>query len=590
MTDRRPLLLLLLLLVGSAGCANPVPPTGGPADDVPPSIQLSEPEAGAVLFAGDRLRIHFSEYINQPTLLQALSINPEPDGRLEYVWNKRTVEIRFPEGLRENTTYVVTIDAKLRDVHGVALRQPITLAFSTGPTINQGKLAGRVLDPATSAGVPEMDVFAYRRADSTAPALPIERPDYRTQTGADGTFAFFYLSEDPYYVIALEDRNRNRRPDPLERFAVPPVPVIFADSLGSQALPAPTLGPPPPFPPPAAPGGSVGFQPLPEGVRERGLTARLGPWLAAVTDTVPPSVQRLRPLSRSRLEVRFAEAVSLVPPDTLWRVRSDAGADVGVKAVYALPEQQFSVYLKTDSLVAGAAYSLTTGTVADSSGNRARPEELTFTAPAASDTLTLRFQKFVPDRITADTLVGLAPGEAFGAQFNTPAPQPSALFSLQDSLGRELAFSLRVENGTTYYVRPDSGAPAVLRLRVAGADTVHTRLFQRLSARALGELSGFVALPDRSAVAVVELYRAASRGPAPLRTTTADSTGAFVFNALPEDQYRLRAFLDRNRNEKWDGGSVFPYEPAEAVAWGADSVRVRARWETATEDTLRFLP
>ena len=121
-----------------AACATPLPPTGGPTDDTPPHIVETIPENGAVNISEASLRIVFSEHVNERAFQQALSIVPEPETPPELDWRGARVDIRLTDPLREDATYVFTIDTALRDLRGVALATPILLAFSTGPALNAG--------------------------------------------------------------------------------------------------------------------------------------------------------------------------------------------------------------------------------------------------------------------------------------------------------------------------------------------------------------------------------------------------------------------------------------------------------------------
>ena len=62
-----------------------------------------------------------------------------------------------------------------------------------------------------------------------------------------------------------------------------------------------------------------------------------------------------------------------------------------------------------------------------------------------------------------------------------------------------------------------------------------------------------------------------------LRDTTFSLT-----NLLP-GTYRISGFLDRDRNGHWMSGQVHPFLPAEPLVAQADTVEVRARWETEVE-------
>ncbi len=527
-----------------ASCASPAPPTGGPVDKTPPSILESEPALNAVNVAADEIRIEFSEYVEPASFRRAFSITPAFEENLEPRWRGRSVRLRFPEPLRPNTTYVLTIDTNLRDIHGVALTAPLTLAFSTGPTISRGTISGRVVDSVTGEGLAGFDVYAYAdSARSGAEAPP--RPAYRTQTGADGRFSFQYLNEqEAYFVVAVRDRNRNRLPDALEPFAVPPEPAIAADTSAGDG----------------------------------------GRWVAAFRDTIPPELQRIRTLSRSRLELRFTEPVFLASRDTAAWVLTDSATATPrrVQAVYTTGTAPTAVYVQTAPLSPGR-YFLTPAAVVDSSGNAVPSVRQSFEASTTDDTLSVRFVGFLPAE-EGD----LAPGRSPGVRFNRPVDEDllRRAVALTDTAGSALDYRITSPDGTLYLFQPLTGA-AVLEIhasRYGGPDTVYTRSFRPLSFRELGEISGVVRAVAEAPQVVVELYRVDA--PALPAVRLAGQGGAFRFDSLAAGQYRIRAFADRRPDRRWFPGIIAPYEPAEPVAWSADSLRVRPRFETQLGDTL----
>ena len=563
--ERLSLYSILLVGVLLNSCAIPVLPTGGPVDADPPSVVEASPSTESVNVDTDMVRIVFSEYIDQASLLQALSVTPEFDAPFEIRWRKTRVDITFPEPLRENTTYILTIDTNLRDANRVALKSPITIAFATGPTINRGQIKGRVADNTTGSGIATVDVYAYALPDSSSilNELP-EKPDYRTQTADNGTFAFDYLSEQPYYVIALQDRNRNRRPDINEGFAVPPLSAVVADTVS----------------------------PLIE-----------TPWLITSIDTIPPELQRVRALSEDRLLVRFSESIKLSSraPDA-WVIQdSTATQTLPVRDLFILPEDSRQLYLRTSPL-SQAAYTLTPAPIADSSDNAVRPEPFYFQGVTTPDTLQLRWIGFAPEsnRRGATGEIVLEPGQFPGVQFNQSSATDSLLryIGVADTTNTAYPFTVSSEDGATYSIIPDATFPpgSLLTLTVNGAlinqpDTSYSEAYSFLSTDGLGELSGVLALTDSTeSVPIVELYRTdTAPSSSPAASTSPARDGTFKFANLPDKaRYRLRIFLDNNLNNTWDGGQMTPYIPAEPVMWPSDSLQVRARWEQALQDTLRF--
>ena len=579
-----PLALSLLLI----GCANPVAPGGGPRDTTPPRIVRSVPDDGAVNVDRRSIEIAFSEYVDRGSFEQAVSVTPAFESPLEIDFGGRGATVRFPEPLRENTTYILTLDKNLTDVRNVSLDAPITIAFATGPTINRGQLAGRVVAAETGGAQEGLDIYAYALSDSTtnAPSPPDSlppRPAYRTQTDSEGRFQFEYLQEQPYYVVALADANRNRQPDPLEAYAVPPRPALVADSAGTE----------------------------PD-----------QPWVATVRDPLAPTPVRVQSRSQRRHAVRFDEPVRLLNRTPAhWQLYDSLGArSMRVGTVYRRPVAPNLVVLRTEPLAATPHRLIVPDSaVVDSSGNANRADTLRFTPVEAADTLRTRFVRFMPDNLTADTtgVYPLLPDETPGVRFNEPVDSTRlrALISARDTAGTARPFTVSTSDGTTYTLhfdpplRPDDH----VQVRVDGPslsrpDTLITRTFRRISNRQLGTVSGTVAFADTVASdstaagspstatapgpdtppIVVELFAANPPSRATPRQTTASAKGTFAFPQLPEGEYRFRAFLDRNRNGRWDGGQIIPFRAAEPITWSDGTISNRPRWDNVLETPLRL--
>ncbi|SHL07955.1 Ig-like domain-containing protein [Rhodothermus profundi] len=539
----------LVLLIGLTACANPVPPSGGPPDRTPPALVESTPPPNATNVQDPRIRLVFSEGIDPASVARALSITPAPERPPKVRVRGRTVTFSLPTPLRSNTTYVLTFDTDLRDLHGVSLREPIVLAFSTGPTINRGQLVGRVLDAASGQPVANIDVYAYALTDSLPLRTWPPSPDYRTQTDPEGRFQFAYLSDQRYFVIALADRNRNRQPDPGEAFAAPPHPALQPDTSG-QLLPT--------------------------------------PWLITHLDTLPPILRQVRPLSNRRLQVRFSEPVRLQTRDpSRWLLFTPETA-IPIQAVYQVPARPFDVLLYTPPLQP-VTHWLRAGGVVDTAGNPVRPDTVRFTGLARRDTLRLRFLGFIPG-----AQARLLPNQLLQLRFNLPPPDLAAYLTLTDTTGRPRAFRLESADGTTYTLIPDPplrpGEQLHLTLegRISGhPDTLWHATLTLMPAAMLGSLSGVVQAADTTAPVIVELLPETPALPVQ-KQRLPPGGGTFHFESLPEGRFRVRAFLDYNGNQRWDGGQLLPYAPPEPLSWLPEPLQTRPRWEIAAGDTLRF--
>lgn len=548
----RPLLTPILLGALLSSCATPVPPSGGPRDETPPEIVETLPPADAVNVDRETIRITFSEYVNESAFAQAFSITPAFDRQPEFAWSGRTVVIHMPDQLRENTTYVITLDTNLQDAHSVALTAPTVFAFSTGPTISQGTLAGNVVTADAGQPAQGVDVYAYAVPDSAAPSPLPERPDYRTQTNESGAFRFDYLTEQLYFVAVLRDQNRNRAPDPQEAYAPPPVAAVRADTT-----------------------------PVEIDV----------PWVLTRKDTTRPTPVRVQSLSQSRHLLRLSEAVRFTGRDaSTWTVTdSAAGESVPVMELYMSPSAPQEVYFTTPPL-GPTTYGVLPAALADSSGNLVLPHPATFVPAAVEDTLQVRFQGFLPPNQST-----LARGVEPGLRFNAPIGREllSEVVSVIDSTGRSLGYAAVTLNGTEYELRPDPplspGDSVTIRVNgtgLANPDSVYAMSYVRVPRSETGEISGVVL--GAPAPVYLRILPVEVDVEVPEYEVTADSAGAFIFNGLPAGTYRIRAFSDEDSDGEWDGGMLEPYRDAEPIIWRNEPARVRARWETSLPDTLRF--
>ena len=566
----RPALLAALLAL--AACATVGSPSGGPQDRTPPALVGSLPAAGATRVTGRTLSLTFSERLD-PASARAVTVTPQGDRPPEVRVRGAEIEVRFPEDLRPATTYVVTLGTELKDQRGVAIPAPITVAFATGDTIDRGALGGVVRDPVTGGGVADLAVWAYALADTTAPPdVRAVAPDYRTGTGADGAFRLEYLRPGPYFVVAVDDRNRNGRADDGETFAAPPRPAlaaVAADTTGGAA--ADTLG------------GSV-FGALPAGLTPLAGPAAAPTFWVTTRDSTAPAPTRVRSLSASRFAVRFDEAVRLgdvrLGP---WAVADSAsGRPVEVAAVYQTPEAPFEVAVQTAAPLGARARVTYTGgpqtgrpqtgeaALADSAGNAVRPFALSFTPAGDADTLRARPVAFLPRAAVADDSVQtLGRGEAPGVLFSAPPP-PGAVTLEVDGAGRPAP--LVSTDGVRVTVPVDS-LPARFALRAGD----RRRQYARLGADAAGALVGRVESPPgpEGGAVLVEVTPAA--GP-PVVVAAAD--GSFVVDGLAPGPAGLRVWLDEDGDGRWDGGSLIPYRAPEPLRILPEAASVRARWET----------
>jgi hypothetical protein len=525
-------------LLLATGCATPVMPTGGPPDRTPPELVAADPAADAINVRADRLSLEFSKPIDEASLRQAISIAPDFERLPDIITRGRRVEIRFPEALRENTTYVVTIGTELRDLRNNRISAPITLAFATGAQLDEGNIAGWVRDPASGRGVPSVNLFGYvLPAEGALPDPRVTPPDYRTETDSQGSFRLAYLRDVPFFIVAVEDQNRNRRADPGERFASPFDPRVTPTPPGEE----------PPI---------------------------VALYLTRV-DTLAPEPVRVRPRNTRQIALRFSEAIEFVDPDpaAFSIAETVSGGEVGIEAVYPDEDvQQIAFDTAPMNPVEHRLVILRPEAVRDTAGNPTQPTPLTFTASSVTEIEPARLVGFEPTG--RDTVRTLRPNEVAAVRFSRPPtgpPAPERISTLATD-GSAIDADVSSDDGVRYVVRPATRESFILQVRQP--DSLHAVRYNVLPADSLGDVTGRITQAPEKAAVVVELVGANGYT---VRTAAADD-GSFAVRNVPSGQYLLRIFRDDAGDGRWDGGSLAPYR-APALLRVIPTVRVRARWE-----------
>jgi uncharacterized protein (DUF2141 family) len=197
---------LLLLFAGAAtpmGCANIIPPTGGPKDTLPPVLLSAAPVEFSRHITGNKIVFKFDEYIDAKDIRTELVVNPVPkvepitDGHLQ------TVTVKLKDTLQPNTTYTLNFYKGIKDVNEGNILRNFTYVFSTGDHIDSGQFAGNVLVALTGKPDSSLAVVLEKKLDDSA--VIKERPRYLTKVDSTGRFVFDHIEPGRYAVYALQD-------------------------------------------------------------------------------------------------------------------------------------------------------------------------------------------------------------------------------------------------------------------------------------------------------------------------------------------------------------------------------------------------
>ncbi|RPI66830.1 MAG: hypothetical protein EHM47_15950, partial [Ignavibacteriales bacterium] len=200
--SKKTLILLLLSFIFLLRCANQLPPGGGEEDKIPPSIVEVYPADGTTKFDKDYFEIDFSEYVDKRSVRDAIFISPFIEGTFTYSWSGTTLEVTFPEKLKDDVTYTITIGTDAVDLNNKnRMAQAFTFSFSTGDKIDRKMISGRVY------GKEKEGIFIYAyKMDESSDSLLNRKPDYVSQTGVDGNFNLQGLGAGNYRVFAVNDK------------------------------------------------------------------------------------------------------------------------------------------------------------------------------------------------------------------------------------------------------------------------------------------------------------------------------------------------------------------------------------------------
>ncbi len=513
-------------------CARQMPPPGGPADKTPPRVIDTVPADDSVRVGLDTpIRIRFSEAMDRRSVERALFVSPQGAEEFGFKWRGDVLEIRLPDGLQADRTYLVTVGQESADEWRNRMRASYSFGFATGDRLNRGELNGGVLKSKGQIG--QVFVWAYDLSVVTAPDPGRDRPTYVTQPDETGHFVLPRLGSGNYRIFAFGDQNNDRTYSSGDLLALPPGDVAFT---GEERV-------------------------------------RLGDLKLAVRDTSAPVLVAARTPDQQHILMRFDE------PVRVWGVEI---SDLSVLEIYQDPVDSSGVGVITEPQTRGVEYTARVDVV-DRWGNR----DTTDTTVRGDGTRDRR----------APEVLAIAPAE--NAENVLPTAEVRMLFS--DAMRVDAVSDLWVVSDSTVvpqghfeWVAPNhlvftpdslwtSGETIRLignreRLLDIGGNVLSEPIsfvFSVMDTAALGRVSGTTSSSD--VVIWVEGLAHDFFRKQVLRDTTFSLT-----NLLP-GTYRISGFLDRDRNGHWMSGQVHPFLPAEPLIAQADTVEVRARWETEVE-------
>ena len=546
-------LLMLLPLAAFLSCAGQVAPSGGPPDRVPPVVVRTLPDTNAVRVSTHSIVLEFDKYVDRRTVEESIFISPSL-GDLEFEWSGREVTVLFARPLRPHTTYVVNIGTDVVDVReGNRMASGYTLAFSSGDSIDQGSITGRVVDDHPEGVM----IFAYQLDGISRDTLnPAEaKPDFIMQTGERGLYRLSNLPVGRFRLFAVRDEYRNLLYDrEVDQIGMAPDDIVLA-----------------------APAEHV-----------EGISFRLGK-----EDTTRPFVTGATALHRLEVDVRLNESLDSTRLGGLVVSVADTlkNVEIPVRASFWKQSQPPTLGLLLGvPLDSALAYRVRLGGVFDREGNplNTASASAVFEGSGREDTSLVRVSAGM-----RDSTRGIRPDAPLVLEMSEPVrPEPLEKgILLLDSLSRAVGWTSRWEGGARLILRPQpplwASAWYTLEVRLDSleglrgrryADSMNRVHFQTLDLKRTGVIAGSVIDPRGGAHPYLVTAESIDLGQKERRSVRLGKPGPFTLGEVIEGKYILSAFEDADGNGVYSYGSPFPYRPAERFAVGADTLRVRARW------------
>lgn len=214
------------LLILLWGCAQQVPLTGGPKDEIPPQIDTIQSLSNyQIRFIKQDIILYFDEYVDlrdpakQIIISPPLTYPPKIENRL------KKVEVRFDdrEALKEQATYVINFGSSIADFTEGNKLENFTYVFSTGDFIDSLSIKGMVIDAFT--GLPSENMVVMLYTNTTDSVIYKEKPFYFARTDKEGLFRINNLRADTFKIAVIGDLNLNYTYDPGVEY------VGFLDTL-----------------------------------------------------------------------------------------------------------------------------------------------------------------------------------------------------------------------------------------------------------------------------------------------------------------------------------------------------------------------
>jgi len=224
--------LNIIILLAGSGCANIIPPGGGPKDSLPPVLVTSDPRDSSLNFKANKIVLTFDEYVQlDQNLSENLLVSPVPKTPPLITSKLKNVTVKIKDTLEPNTTYSINFGNAIKDVNEGTPYKNFTYVFSTGATLDENSFNGQVFLAETGKVDSTLIVVLHNNLSDTA--VEKLRPRYYAKIDGKGNFKFKFLPKARFNAFVVPNDYNKRYDDSTKLFAFLNAPIDINDTTGN---------------------------------------------------------------------------------------------------------------------------------------------------------------------------------------------------------------------------------------------------------------------------------------------------------------------------------------------------------------------
>jgi hypothetical protein len=532
-----------------AFCANQIGPTGGPADTVPPAVREITPANGAVnVSKNTSINIVMSEWVAPQNIEKCLAFFPPPAKGMTVRVKGKKIEIIPKPSLADSTTYHIEINNTLKDLNGNPVGKPFVLIFSTGPSLDSGRISGCLVDPSGKIIQPKVALFSCTDTMHFADTILFGTPSYLAQTDSFGVFTLNNIRHGMYRAFAFVDNNNNNRFDPDREAVYSPVERYhqLIGSIDTLLLFPATCD--------TTSQRITSVKPLDSMVlscewNRRGVQDSILDNSIRIITLDPkakaPTIKRIISLKNSkRMFLELGKSMELVPYKLVYKIGKALPSDT----MCLMDSIRFNGALVKDTVWPSLVLWDPRGDASVSTSIKtiwSKPvrilDSIISLKDTIGDTVNMKWDTTLSDTIQFRPVRHLIPGRYYKAAIPVKSIIDMAGNSPKDTTGF-IKLSIWTTQGDSLCPRFSGGAACL---------PCHSQRIWQFNTFGLGGRT----------------------------SATRDSCGKFTFDSIDPGKGSLSYFVDYNFDGKPTNGSLFPWRSPEPHFTFSDTVEARVRWE-----------